>query len=70
MLIAPLKKIPLRFYKNVNGNEPVRDWLKELPELERHAIGHDLMRLQWRWPVGTAHEFARQAHRPCLVLRT
>jgi hypothetical protein len=31
MQIAPLKKIPLLFYKNLNGNEPVRDWLKELP---------------------------------------
>ena len=30
----------------------MRDWLKELPEAERHAIGKDLLRAQWRWPVG------------------
>jgi len=30
----------------------VRDWLKELPEAERQAIGRDLLRAQWRWPVG------------------
>jgi len=30
----------------------VRDWLKGLPEAERHAIGKDLLRAQWQWPVG------------------
>jgi phage-related protein len=30
----------------------VRVWLKGLPETERHAIGKDLLRAQWRWPVG------------------
>jgi predicted XRE-type DNA-binding protein len=29
-----------------------REWLKELPEAERHAVGKDLLRAQWRWPVG------------------
>jgi phage-related protein len=27
-------------------------WLKGLGEGERHAIGQDLLRAQWRWPVG------------------
>src|SRR5438270_13200761 len=26
--------------------------LRELPEEERQAIGKDLLRAQWRWPVG------------------
>jgi phage-related protein len=30
----------------------VRDWLRELDEAERSAIGQDLMRVQYRWPVG------------------
>ncbi|MGD1071718.1 MAG: type II toxin-antitoxin system RelE/ParE family toxin [Bryobacteraceae bacterium] len=30
----------------------MRDWLKGLPETERHAVGKDLLRAQWRWPVG------------------
>ena len=30
----------------------MREWLKGLPEAERHAIGKDLLRAQWRWPVG------------------
>ena len=44
--------IPLVFFATEAGNEPVRDWLKELPELDRRAVGQDLMRVQWRWPVG------------------
>jgi phage-related protein len=46
------RKVPLVFYRLRTGREPVREWLKELPEAERHAIGMDLMRAQWRWPVG------------------
>ena len=46
------RKIPLIFYQTRPGSEPVREWLKELPEAERQAIGMDLLRAQWRWPVG------------------
>lgn len=46
------RKVPLIFYSIRPGSEPVREWLKRLPEVERHAIGIDLMRAQWRWPVG------------------
>ena len=45
-------KIPLIFFRTLAGAEPVREWLKGLPEVERQAIGRDLMRAQWRWPVG------------------
>jgi phage-related protein len=48
----PPRKIPLVFYCVKPGNEPVREWLKGLPEAERHAVGRDLLRAQWRWPVG------------------
>jgi len=48
----PPRKIPLIFFRTVAGVEPVRDWLKALPEIERREIGKDLMRAQWRWPVG------------------
>ncbi len=46
------RKISLVFYQTPPGREPVREWLKELPEAERQAIGKDLLRAQWRWPVG------------------
>src|SRR5690348_10419521 len=45
-------KIPLSFFRLGDGREPVRDWLKGLPEEERQAIRRDLLRAQWRWPVG------------------
>ena len=45
------QKIPLMFYCTEAGSEPVREWLKGLLQVERHAIGRDLMRAQWRWPV-------------------
>src|SRR5216684_6194119 len=46
------RKIPLIFYRLRPGSEPVREWLKGLPEAERKEIGRDLLRAQWRWPVG------------------
>jgi phage-related protein len=46
------RKIPLIFYRSSAGVEPVLDWLKSLPADERKEIGRDLMRAQWRWPVG------------------
>jgi hypothetical protein len=49
---APPRKIPLVFFRTATGSEPVREWLKELPAVERQEIGRDLLRAQWRWPVG------------------
>jgi phage-related protein len=46
------RKIPLLFFRTDKGSEPVRDWLKHLDEVERREIGKDLLRAQWRWPVG------------------
>jgi phage-related protein len=46
------QRIPLISYRTSSGSEPVREWLKGLDEVERHAIGKDLMRAQWRWPIG------------------
>jgi len=46
------QKIPLIFYRTSTGSEPVREWLKGLDVVDRQAIGKDLLRAQWRWPVG------------------
>ena len=46
------QKIALDFYRTSAGTEPVREWLKNLTIEERKAVGFDLMRVQWRWPVG------------------
>ncbi len=46
------QKIPVVFYRTRGGSEVVRDWLRGLDEADRTAIGLDLMRVQFRWPVG------------------
>jgi phage-related protein len=46
------RKIPVVFYRTRAGAEVVRDWLRGLDERDRTAIGQDLMRVQYRWPVG------------------
>jgi phage-related protein len=46
------RKTPLVFYRSASGSEPVRDWFKSQTPSDRHVIGQDLMRAQFRWPVG------------------
>lgn len=46
------QKTPLIFFRTQGGVEPVREWLKQLPPEDRREVGKDLMRAQWRWPVG------------------
>lgn len=46
------KKIPVLFYRTAAGSEPVRDWIKSLSDADRQAVGLDLMRVQFGWPVG------------------
>ena len=46
------QKTPLVFYRSGSGKEPVREWLKALEAADRLVVGQDLMRAQWRWPVG------------------
>ncbi|MEX0828265.1 MAG: type II toxin-antitoxin system RelE/ParE family toxin [Haliea sp.] len=47
-----LKRIPVVFYRSVNGTEPVRDWLKGLPEADRRIVGFDIAVVEFGWPVG------------------
>ena len=45
---------PLRviFFKTDTDNEPVREWLKELPKEDCKIIGTDILTVQYAWPVG------------------
>ncbi len=47
-----MPKVLLVFYCSASGNEPVRDWLKQMPQDNRLTVGRDLQRAQYRWPVG------------------
>ena len=52
MVSTTPQKTPLHFYRSTGDREPVREWLRALDEPDRQAVGRDLMRAQWRWPVG------------------
>ena len=46
-------KLLVKFYRlEASGSEPVRGWLKSLPEDERKAIGEDIKAAQYGWPLG------------------
>ena len=45
-------EMPVRFYRTEAGGSPVLDWLRGLDKADRHAIGLDLMRVQFGWPIG------------------
>ena len=51
-MTVQLPVLRVRFYRTGEGREPVREWLKELPEHERKAIGDDIRTLQFGWPLG------------------
>lgn len=48
----PLKRVQVVFFRTAAGNEPVREWLKALPAVDRHVVGTDLQRVEFRWPIG------------------
>ncbi|MEI6075165.1 MAG: type II toxin-antitoxin system RelE/ParE family toxin [Verrucomicrobiota bacterium] len=45
----PLKVV---FFKTDTGNEPVREWLKELSKDDCRVIGADILTVQYAWPLG------------------
>ena len=51
-LERPGKRVPAVFYRSATGTEPVRDWLKALPEADRRVLGFDIALVEFGWPVG------------------
>lgn len=47
-----LPKLTVRFFRTEEGREPVREWLKALPEAERKRMGDEIRAVQFGWPVG------------------
>ena len=45
----PLKVV---FFQTDTGNEPVREWLKELSKDDCRIIGMDILTVQYAWPLG------------------
>jgi phage-related protein len=47
-----LPRLTVRFFRESSGTEPVRDWLKSLPQEEKREIGTDIKTVQFGWPLG------------------
>ncbi|MGU7841476.1 type II toxin-antitoxin system RelE/ParE family toxin [Burkholderia sp. AW33-5] len=42
----------VRFFRTARGNEPVREWLQALGQIERRVIGEEIKTVQLGWPLG------------------
>lgn len=51
-MIDRTKKVPAYFYQSPSGAEPVREWLKEMDDEDRKAIGRDIQKVEFGWPIG------------------
>ena len=40
------------FRQGEGGTEPVRVWLKSLPDADKSEIGKDILAVQFGWPLG------------------
>lgn len=47
------KELTVIFFASAQGNEAVREWLKEeLTEDQRRAVGKDIAAVEFGWPIG------------------
>lgn len=44
--------LSVKFFRTEAGNEPVREFLRELPSEDRKIIGTDIKEVQFGWPLG------------------
>lgn len=44
--------LTVRFFRTEVGNEPVREWLSQLPRAYRQLIGIEIKTVQTGWPLG------------------
>ncbi len=49
-MIEPV--LTVKFFRNLGGTEPVRDWLMELSKADRKSIGEEIKTVQLGWPLG------------------
>jgi phage-related protein len=47
-----VKRLPAAFYQVASGREPVREWLKLLPDEDRKVVGEDIKDVEFSWPIG------------------
>lgn len=44
--------LSVKFFRTEAGNEPVREWLTDLPREQRRVVGTDIKTVQLGWPIG------------------
>ena len=44
--------LAVKFFRTAAGNEPVREFLRDLPPEDRRIIGTDIKEIQFGWPLG------------------
>ncbi|MFZ2633161.1 MAG: type II toxin-antitoxin system RelE/ParE family toxin [Desulfosalsimonadaceae bacterium] len=49
-MIKPI--LSVNFFRTEAGNEPVREFLRDLPPEDRRIIGTDIKEVQFGWPLG------------------
>src|SRR3990170_3081135 len=50
--VPPKKVLAVVFWKETNGKEPVRQWLKSLTKQQKKIIGEDIKTIEMGWPLG------------------
>lgn len=54
-MIDRTKKLSARFYVTPAGSQPVREWILEMSDSDRHTIGKDIQKVEFGWPLGRPH---------------
>ena len=49
-MTPPGKAIDALFFQLASGREPVRDWIRGLPQKDHVLIGRDLLQVELSWP--------------------
>ena len=47
-----MKRISAVFYRSISGNEPVRDFLKDMRKEDKLIVGADIKTVEYGWPIG------------------
>ena len=47
-----LTPTPVVFWRTLAGEEPVREWLRQLPRDDQKTLGRDMAKVQFGWPIG------------------
>jgi phage-related protein len=54
-MIDRTKKLVARFYLSPAARNPVREWILDLPQTDRHIVGKDIQKVEFGWPLGRPH---------------